>query len=196
MLCKSYLYVIRSCCCLCTLSCSFWRFFCVSLRSVVWQTNDGLLTVTSKHLPGLQVPRLQVCCEVDCNAEQLIELPGLPTCFFLKLDFEILAFFEHISLFFGNQKRPDKIWLVSMRKAWLWKNIVWATSSSQNLFWKVSITMQDAKILKRFYGCPKNDQCYWWKQMHDVITGKENDSKGVEVYCIDVSDKFYCLFCV
>jgi len=32
--------------------------------------------------------------------------------------------------------------------------------------------------------------------MHDVITGKENDSKGVEVYCIDVSDKFYCLFCV
>jgi len=30
---------------------------------------------------------------------------------FLKPDFQILAFFENFWLFFGNQKKPDKIWL-------------------------------------------------------------------------------------
>jgi len=34
----------------------------------------SLLTITAKHLTGFEVPDLQVHCEIDCIAEQLIEL--------------------------------------------------------------------------------------------------------------------------
>jgi len=51
--------------------------------------------------------------------------------------------------FFGNQKTPGKIWLFSVGKAWLWKNIVKAAYSFTNLFWKESITMQSAQNIEK-----------------------------------------------
>ena len=42
---------------------------------------------------------------------------------FLKPDFEILAFFEHLWVFL-DIKKPDKIWRFSVGKAWFWKIIV------------------------------------------------------------------------
>jgi len=73
---------------------------------------------------------------------------------FLKPDCEILAFF-------GNQKKPDKIWLFSVGKAFLWKNIVWAAYSLQSSSQKSLQPCMMHIILKRFYCCPKNDRCYW-----------------------------------
>jgi len=46
---------------------------------------------------------------------------------FLKPDFKILDFF-------GNQEKPDKIWLFSVGKAWLWKNIALSCIFITNLF--------------------------------------------------------------
>jgi len=46
---------------------------------------------------------------------------------FLKPDFEILAFLEHLWLFLEIKKSQAKsgfFWLFSVGKAWLWKNIV------------------------------------------------------------------------
>jgi len=62
---------------------------------------------------------------------------------FLKPDFEILAFFEHLWLFLEIKK--SKIWLFSVRKAWLWK-----TLHEQHIHYK--------SLLKRVYnhaGCTK-----------------------------------------
>ena len=75
-------------------------------------------------------------------------------------DFEILAFLTHLP-FFGKQKKPDKIWLFSVGKAWLCQTIVWAAYSAQissdESPWPWPCSVQ--RIWQRFYCCPKNDRC-------------------------------------
>ena len=52
--------------------------------------------------------------------------------------------------FFDNQKKPDKIWLLSVGKAWLWQNIAWNES-----LWPCRMQ----RTLLRFYCCPNNLRC-------------------------------------
>jgi len=49
---------------------------------------------------------------------------------FIEARFGNSGFFNTLG-FFGNKKRPDKIWLFSVGKAELWKNIVTAAYSLQ-----------------------------------------------------------------
>jgi len=60
---------------------------------------------------------------------------------FFKPDFEILAFFERLRLFLGNQKSQTKSFFFSIWKAWIWQNIVWAAYSLQ-ISSDESLTMQ------------------------------------------------------
>jgi len=53
---------------------------------------------------------------------------------FLKPDFEILAFFEHLWLFLEIKKSRTKSGFFSVGKAWTWKNVVGAAYSIYSIF--------------------------------------------------------------
>ena len=85
---------------------------------------------------------------------------------FLKPDFKILTFFEHLWLFWKlKKKQKNKIWLFSVRKAWLWKTLSELHIDYKSLLKKVysltTICRVHKKILKIFCCCSKNDRCYW-----------------------------------
>jgi len=97
---------------------------------------------------------------------------------FLKLDFEILAFFEHLWLFLEIKKARQTLVFSGFFQSWLWKSIDWAAYSLKNSSEK-SITMAACtKHRKDFTVALKLIDFIHKKQMCDnVITGKVNASK-------------------
>ena len=67
---------------------------------------------------------------------------------FFEARFWNSGFFEHLWLFWKS-KKDRKIWLFSVEKAWLWKNIVWAAYSLQISFEKSLWPLQGAKNIEK-----------------------------------------------
>ena len=97
-------------------------------------------------------------CAISSNGARF-RVDNLP---FLKPDFEILTFFEHLWLFYSI-KKTNEIWLFSVGKVWLWKKHCLSCIFITNLFCNKSVAMQGnegAQNIEIFYCCPKNDRCY------------------------------------
>ena len=76
---------------------------------------------------------------------------------FLKQDFEIQAFFEHI---WSEKANLAFSVFTSVGMAWLWQNIVWAAYSLQIFSDEGLMIMQGAQNIAKDFTV-KNDQCYW-----------------------------------
>ena len=82
---------------------------------------------------------------------------------FLKPDFEILAFFEHLWLFLEIKmsEKSGFFWLVFSRIGLALAKHCLSCIFITNLLWRGSITMKGAQNIAKFFLLPNKYLCYW-----------------------------------
>jgi len=127
----------------------FHRYFLAMNPQLLLNNYDETITLNQMNITS--PPQM-------CAAKQ-----GCQSGFF-EARFWNSGFFWTSLAFFGNQKSQTKsgfFWLVFSWKGLALEKHCLSRIFIKNLFWKESITVQHAQILKRFYCCPKNGRFYW-----------------------------------
>ena len=99
-------------------------------------------------------------CVLDAHSQILCS--RVANLAFLKPDFEILAFFEHLWLFLEIKmsEKSGFFWLIFSRIGLALAKHCLSCIFITNLLRRGSISMQGAQNIAKFFCCPKNDLCY------------------------------------